>query len=353
MNPVTHRSSRGAVLIMVLWTAVILTVLVTVLATNVRLSANTALNHKIASRDLANVMAALNQAEMELLMERMPVPLGQELTLNEDGEFRIPAYRFNGQPLTLHYPTEENMVVRIYDHAGKININRIPRARLQQLIEKQLGPGFNPLQVQELLAAWTDWTDLNSDITPGGAEDDYYLELNPPYRSRNNPDLDSVQEILLIRGFRELFAGVNLDAAFTVYGNAATVNPNLATREALRLLPGLDDDLVEQIIAYRERSDLRTMREVGEIVPLERMVELSPWLGFNTSSVYSVFAYPAAEWPDLDTESQRSTEDLREDPVTHAFKQIMEVRSFNTRARIYQAHPYGRLPDTAAAGLRN
>ncbi len=345
---------RGAVMIMVLWTAVVMTILVTVLAANVRLSATTAFYNKAGNEDYAAVMAAMHKAEMELMMERMPVPVGQELTLNDDGEFRIPAYRFNGQPLTLNYAADDNMVVRIYDHAGKINLNRIERTRLQLIIEKKLGEGFDPRQVQELLAAWDDWTDLNTLLTPGGAEDDYYESLDPPYTARNVPELDSVEEIRLIRGFDELFADVDLEAAFTIYGTGNAVNPNLATREALLLLPGLDEELVEEIIAHREQTDFRVMREVGEIVPLEEMVELSPWLGFNTSSFYSVYAYPAR----AQSASQAMTDDgnydsasLADDPVQQAYMQVMEVRSPNNRARVYQINPYAQLPDTRRAQI--
>ncbi|MEX2335548.1 MAG: hypothetical protein WD600_14900 [Pseudohongiella sp.] len=329
---------RGAVMIMVLWTAVVMTILVTVLAANVRMSATTTFHNKAGNQDYAAITATMHRAEMELMMERMPVPVGQELTLNEDGEFRIPAYRFNGQSLTLNYAADDNMVVRIYDHAGKINLNRLERERMQQIIEKQLGEGYDPLQVQELLAAWTDWTDLNTLMTPGGAEDDYYQSLEIPYTARNVAEMDSVEELRLIRGFDELFGDMNLDAAFTIYGTGSAVNPNLATREALMLLPGLDEELVEEIIAHREQTDFRAIREVGEIVPLEIMVELSPWLGFNTSSFYSVYAYPARETSG-------------HDPVQQAYMQMMEVRSFNNRARIYQVNPYARLPDTAPATL--
>jgi general secretion pathway protein K len=325
-------TNRGAVLIMVLWTAVVLTILVAVLAANVRLSANTAFHNRSGSQEYAAIMAAMNKAEMELMMERMPLPVDHPFELSETGEIRLLAYRFNGQALSLNYPADEDLVVRIYDHAGKINLNRIQRARLQQIIEKKLGPGFNPRQVQELLAAWTDWTDLNSEMSPGGAEDQYYQSLDPPYLTRNTPELDSVEEIRLIRGFDELFRDVNLEAAFTIYGTDNAVNPNLASREALLLLPGLDEELVEQIIARREQSDFRVMREVGEIVPLEQMVELSPWLGFSTSSFYSVYVHPSASGE-----------------VTQAHMQIMEVRSAANRARIYRVHPYARLPDSSAA----
>lgn len=350
------RRQRGAVMIMVLWTAVVMTILVTVLAANVRLSATTAFHNKAGNQDYAAVMATIHKAEMELMMEQMPVPAGQTLTLNEEGEFRIPAYRFNGQPLALHYVADNNMVVRIYSHAGKINLNRLERSRLQEIIEHKLGDGFDPRQVQELLAAWADWTDLNSLLTPGGAEDDYYQSLDPPYRARNYPELDTVEELRLIRGFDELFADVNLEAAFTIYGTGDRVNPNLASREALLLLPGLDAELVEEIIAHREQTDLRSPRDVGEILPLEVVVELSPWLSFNTSSFYSVYAYPAREHsadddPDTDTDTDTDSDDSAAlaDPVQQAYMQVMEVRSFGSRARIYQVNPYARLPDTTPA----
>lgn len=333
---INHRQQRGAVLIMVLWTAVVLTVLVTVLAANVRLSANTAHYHRQGAQDFANVMDAIYKAEMELMMERMTPPAVNTNSATDLSQLRMPEYRFNGQPLTLHYAAASNMVVRIYNHAGKINLNRIEPQRLQLLIEARLGENADPLQVQSLLAAWSDWIDLNNLPNPvNGAEDEYYLAQDPPYTARNSPEFDTVDEIRLIRGFDELFRDVNLDAAFTVYGIDNAVNPNLATREALQLLPGLDDDLVEQILALRERQDIRNMREIGDIVPLENMVELSPWLGFTLSAVSSVYAYPE-----------------QTDTLQQAYMQIMEVQSFNTRARVYKVHPYAQLPDSAPARVQ-
>lgn len=340
-QPNNPRQQQGAVIIMVLWTAVVMTVLVTVLAANIRLSATTAFHNRAGSQDYASVMAAMHQAEMELIMERMPVPAGDELVLNEEGEFRIPAFRFNGQPLSLHYAADDNMVVRIYDHAGKINLNRIEPQRLRQIIEKKLGPGFDPRQVQELMAAWEDWTDLNSLVTPGGAEDDYYQSLDPGYPARNVPELDTVDELRLIRGFDELFADTNLEAAFTIYGTRSGINPNLATREALMLLPGLNEEMVEEIIAYRQTTDFRAARDVGIVVPLEAMVELSPWLTFNVSGFYSVYAYPRRD--------PVATADEDGDPVTQAYMQIMQVSRPDTRGQIYQVNPYAQLPDTTPA----
>ncbi|MDP2139726.1 MAG: type II secretion system protein GspK [Gammaproteobacteria bacterium] len=341
------RRQRGSVIIIVLWTSILLTVLVTVMAGKVQLSARTAFHNREAVNALAAITEAMNKAEMELLLERMEMPVNQAPTVDADGNFRSPDYRFNGQPLTLHYPAGENMVVRIYNHAGKINLNRMRRQDLQQLIEKRLGDNPDPQRVQDLLSAWTDWTDLNDLAGINGAERDYYESLDPPYIPRNNPEMDTVEELRLIRGFDELFKDVNLDAAFTIYGEGRTVNLNLATREAMQLLPGLTDELIDEIIRYRQERDFSNITSVGEVVPVENFVELRPWVGNNLSSFYSVFAYPKAE-VDAEARSVAGGSMQEADPVTQAYMEIMDVRSYADRARVLKVDPYGRLPDTSS-----
>ncbi len=342
---------RGSVLIIVLWTAALLTVLVTAMAGKVRLSAQTVMHNQTSSNGWAELMGAVHQAEMELMLELMSQPIDFQPELTDEGEVRNVRYRFNGQPLDLHYEKSDDIVVRVYDHSGKINLNRIPRRNMQMLIEKRLG-GFDadPEEVQDLLAAWTDWTDLNDLEGLNGAEEEYYQDLEQPFSPRNNPELDTVEELLHIRGFAELFEGVNLDAAFTIYGNNRTVNLNLATREAMELLPGLDEEIIENIIAYREIEDISNRTEVAEIIPFENLQQVSAWIGNNTSQVFSIFAYPKS---DLDEEQLMELEAEQEwvnpDPVTQAYMEIVEVRSYNSLPRVYKIDPYGKLPDTALA----
>ena len=346
---VTAKSQKGSVLIIVLWTSVLLTVLVTAMAGKVRLSAQTVAHNQDVSTNWAAVIGTVHQAEMELMLEMMAPPIDQEIELTEEGEARNPRYRFNGQPLTLHYPQAEEMVVRIYDHAGKINLNRIPRRNMQMLIEKRLGGlDADPEQVQDLLSAWTDWTDLNNLEGLNGAEEDYYQSLELGYSPRNNPELDTVEEILHIRGFAELLEGVNLEAAFTIYGNNRTVNLNLATREAMALLPGLDEELIENILAFREFEDINNRAEVGEIVPFENLQELSAWIDTNTSQIYSVYVYPRATLSEAQQLALEETQEfVNPDPVTQAYMEVVEARAHTALPRMYKVNPYGYLPDTA------
>ena len=142
--------------------------------------------------------------------------------------------------------------------------------------------------------------------------------------------------------------GVNLEAAFTIYGNNRTVNLNLATREAMSLLPGLDEELIENILAFREFEDINNRAEVGEIVPLENLEELSAWIGTNTSQIYSVYVYPRATLSEAQQVALEETQEfLNPDPVTQAYMEVVEARAHTALPRLYKVDPYGYLPDTA------
>lgn len=347
---VTQGKQRGTVLIIVLWTAALLTVLVTAMAGKVRLSAKTVIHNHDASAQWAELMGTVSKAEAEIMMESMVAPVDEQREETEEGELREPRYRFNGQALDLHYPKSDDVMVRIYNHAGKINLNRIRRDRMVQLIQHRLGGEelADPEQVESLISAWMDWTDLNDLQDLNGAEREYYETLDPPYVPRNNAELDTVEEILHIRGFAELFEGVNLDAAFTIYGNDQTLNLNLATREAMRLIPGMTEEIIENILAYREREDINNRAEIAEIVPFENLQEISPWIGNPYSIYYSVFVYPRADEEEIAmVEEMMGEEFFNPDPVQQAYMEIIEVRGHQNLPTVLKVDPYGRLPDTA------
>ena len=137
-----HRSSSVA--------ALLLTVLVT---RPVGLSAQATANNLDAGLAWAELMGAVSRAEMELMLERMELPVGEPLELADNGEVRTPAYRFNGRDLQLNYPVGEDLVVRIYDHAGKINLNRINRQDMQVLIT-HCSAGSTPTRNRSRSCSW-------------------------------------------------------------------------------------------------------------------------------------------------------------------------------------------------------
>lgn len=342
---------RGTVLIITLWTITLLTILVTVLAGQNRLSARAALFHQEDLGNWAKVLSALGQAEMEVMLDLMGTAIQD---LDEQIENPVaPRYRkYRGTEVQLSYPQAEDIVVRIWDHAGKINLTELSRPRLRALLEFKLGDAAEPGQLDELMAAWADWQDLNSQATPGGAETEYYGELDPPYEPRNGR-LESVEEILQIRGFAEVFADVDLDAAFTLFGDNDLVNLNLATVEAMRLLPGLNAELIDAILAWREDHEFVGNGDVAQLVPAENMGELRPWLNSRrTTSHFTIMAY-RRQTPDnagdvgVSEDEEPVASALVPDPTdaaTTAYAEIVEINTFVNRPRVLKINPYQGIP---------
>src|SRR5205085_6542254 len=84
------------------------------------------------------------------------------------------------------------------DESGKINVNALLAL---DSTGKVLHDALMKLPNMTDDIAWSivDWIDSNDEQSPGGAEDEYYMQQNPPYHCKNGP-LDSVEELLLVKG---------------------------------------------------------------------------------------------------------------------------------------------------------
>ena len=82
--------------------------------------------------------------------------------------------------------------VRVYDEAGKLNINMATKDQLMAL----------PYMEQEIVEAIVDWRDSDDDPQSTGAEAGYYENLPIPYKIRNGP-LKTVRELLQVKGVTE------------------------------------------------------------------------------------------------------------------------------------------------------
>ncbi len=124
----------------------------------------------------------------------------------------------------------------------------------------------------ELFDAFSDWIDADDVPHSDGAEsDDYYLKLDKPYRAKNAP-LDTVDELLLIKGFTNtyLYGGAletpnergrsdeppktisGIADLLTTYGSRQ-VNINAASLRVLMALSlDVDEPLASDIILDRE-----------------------------------------------------------------------------------------------------
>ncbi|HOW69973.1 MAG TPA: type II secretion system protein GspK [Phycisphaerae bacterium] len=80
-------------------------------------------------------------------------------------------------------------VFGMIDESAKLNINTATYDQLMML----------PCMTDDVATAIVDWRDEDSDLTQGGAENEYYLSLADPYYCKN-ASFESVEELLLVRG---------------------------------------------------------------------------------------------------------------------------------------------------------
>ncbi len=363
---------QGVVLIVVLWFIAMMTLMISTLAVETRLSAKLVVHNQDNLQAWSDILKLLQMAQMELLMARMTLSPDDEERQEYLQDNKNWYFRFDGRELPLAYATTEskitlpdNLAVRIYDHAGFINLRYLNVAQMRELLEKRIGNDVE--KISELLDAWQDWIDNDELKRLNGAENEYYEELKPPYRPRNAM-VETTEEILLIRDFAEVFKELELETAFTVYGNMSGVNPNLATKETLSLLPGLSSAGVDKILERRQAKEFQNLAEfntflseVSDIIPLEEQAKLRPWLNFSTTNYYTIMILPkkyqsvkfSKEALEKAEKAAKSDKDKKlppppppeSDKNQRAYSAVVQFIGFNERPKILMVNPYGVVPD--------
>ncbi len=156
----------------------------------------------------------------------------------------------------------------IEDQQGTFNLNnlvaggKISAVQLERL--RRLLPILGlPAPLAYALA---DWVDADNDAQPnGGAEDEYYLSLQPPYLAANRP-LSDVAELALVRGFDDQVRARLIPFVSALPANTA-LNVNTATAEVLCAVIGLDLDAARALVAQRERSYFRDYVDFSSRLP--------------------------------------------------------------------------------------
>jgi general secretion pathway protein K len=158
-------------------------------------------------------------------------------------------------------PVEDGMIAfTVHDAQGLFNLNNILTsdgkrspadvAVFQQLLISQ---GIDPV----LSGALLDWLDGNTTVDyPGGAEDIEYLSLPQPYRSANQ-QLQSVDELRLVKGFSAKDVE-KLRPFVTAIRGPTRVNVNTAPDQVLAALTDLP------VTALKTLLDSRVNKPVEE-----------------------------------------------------------------------------------------
>jgi len=182
---------RGTILIVTMWVVLVLAGLVLVLARAMRAEIVSSGN------ELSRTQAGLvEQGAIQYVLSCVDSLEGQT---PDEAETPCEAVRLGQGAFWIIRPDYEDdraYAYGIVDEASKINLNYLvdEASKVKRIDTSKLAD-----MTDELAAGITDWCDGDEDITPGGAESEYYLLLSDPYQCKSAP-LETVEELLLVKG---------------------------------------------------------------------------------------------------------------------------------------------------------
>ncbi|MHC4242498.1 MAG: type II secretion system minor pseudopilin, partial [Planctomycetota bacterium] len=196
---------------------------------------------------------------------------------------------------------EGNCLITITEESGRLNINLLKNKngdlnrtaidQLLRLIDLMNRENFGDFHISyELIPSIIDWIDSDDEVTylpfveheNSGAESDYYSDLTPPYRCRNN-SFETTEDILLIKGVTQQVFGCLRDF-ITVRGDDK-ININWASKHVIQSLSeNMDPVLAQMIIDRRKIKPFGSVMELREIPgmtdsiyqAIEKTVTISP-----------------------------------------------------------------------------
>ena len=180
----------------------------------------------------------------------------------------------------------------VTDETGKININALMLLDPSGTILHNILIGL-PYMTEEIANSIIDYIDADTQPRSGGAEDEYYSSLSPPYHAKNAP-LDSLDELLLVKGVTPQLLygsdvnrngiidpdeddssglGLGWSAYLTVYSRERNVdsqgNPRIYVNGSdlnslyQQLGTALSQDMANYILAYRLYGPAQTQQGTG------------------------------------------------------------------------------------------
>lgn len=159
-------------------------------------------------------------------------------------------------------------------------VNTLARDRFTRLMQ-----GLPTPPRTDLSQAIIDWIDADLTTTvPDGAEDDYYLNLEKPYRSANQP-IKSISELRLIKGFEEDQLIQDTKNLLCGFEASTSINVNTAPVEVLEsLAAGITTAMANDIVINRQNTPYETMNDFLTTNNLSTII--TDTAGLSVSSEY-------------------------------------------------------------------
>ena len=249
------KPQNGIALLMVLWVLTILTVIVFSFSYMARTETYAALSfgHTVEKKFLAEAGIERGIAELFYINEnknKTPAVAGSEV------------WRTDGRPYKI-LTDNGYYTIGIMNEGGKVDINTTPELILRNLL---LNLGLNLDNVDIIVDSVMDWKDSDDLRRLHGAEDDYYMSLPDPYKTKN-ANVETLEELLLVKGMTpEILYGTEgkkgIIDFLTVNSKMTKININAAPKEVLSAIPGITPELADSIIAIRETQEIQDVQGV-------------------------------------------------------------------------------------------
>lgn len=269
---------RGIVLIAVLWMSALLVGFLALVAQNSRTNAHMAQAiADISSQDVSiqSAVALIKKGLLDLKKIRGKVDAGTV----RDEVMSLPQW-------------PEGLEFALIPNRGKINLKYLSTGNMRRILEHLQ---VETDRIDPLIQAWIDWIDTDDNEMPMGAERDYYEGEGLSNRPANG-FFQVPAELLLVRGFAEVFQDVDVNEVFTVYGKHQGIDFNTASEDTLRLIPGMTDEAIQAILTARESVDLSKRSELSGVLDAPVFLEVRPWITIpRDERIYTIVVYPKTE----------------------------------------------------------
>jgi general secretion pathway protein K len=252
-----RHDERGFALLLVLLVLALIAVVSAEFAYSMRLEAVAVRAYKngIIGNHLAE--AALEQAIREIVADAPQVVEDEDGLLTFYGADRRALPRLPREKAEL---SGGRYSYRITDEEARLNLNASPPDRIHRLLQAL---ELDKNERDAIVDAIQDWRDPNEEYRANGAEsDDYYMKLPVPYRARN-ANLESVTELLQIKGItKAIYDGAKdrpgLASLVTVRGSGP-VNMNTAGPEVLTALGLSTSEIIEIVQGRRNHGPFQNV----------------------------------------------------------------------------------------------
>jgi len=275
--PMGRKSSQhGSILVM---TLVIMTIALGLASYVVTLSRQSVENSAL----LLDKLQAKIDTESHLEMAKFLISSGQfhaaKITITPPPDISLdsPDWSLRGDPIIIGRGE-----IELYDAGSKPSLNKLSPWTLKRLF---IINGIDASIAEIATQSYRDWLDTDDFNHLNGAEKNYYrAEKGHGYEPRNNPALQSTEELRLLRGLEGSVASKFVTNLVHLFGTGG-LNVNTASLKTLEAVLNISQQQAEDLVALRNQKGTLVFNDLKLLTGRDFSHELSGVSVFSTKSV--------------------------------------------------------------------